>query len=143
MFQSLKEKFSSTTKRMDGRTDYLEAVCAASALIAAADGEIEDDEVEATLTAVKANDVLNGSFNAVDIEKCMATMLQRAEGGRAGRAGLMKEIQDIASNKKEAEMVLYVALDIADSDGEREPEENAVLERVAKTLGLKLADYDV
>ncbi|EFO33575.1 TerB [Roseibium sp. TrichSKD4] len=77
--------------RFKGKTDFLEAVCAAAALVAAADGEIED----------------------------------------------IKDDPDMA------ETVYLTALDISESDGQIEPEEKAVLEKIAAKLGLNPANYDV
>ena len=52
------KKAEAAVQKFSGRTDFLEAVCAAAALVAAADGEIEDSEVKATVKAVKANKAL-------------------------------------------------------------------------------------
>ena len=41
MFAKMKEKLAGGAKRMQGRTDLLEAVCASAALVAAADGSID------------------------------------------------------------------------------------------------------
>lgn len=141
MFKGLKDKLSGGAKRMSGRTDLLEAVCAGAALVAAADGTIDDSEVEATAKAVMANETLNTAFDARAIEGCIQRMIDRANGGRVGKMGLFKEIDDIASNAEEAEIVLLTAMDIADADGSVSPEETAVLERIAGRLGLKVSSY--
>ena len=143
MFKGLKEKLSGGAKRMSGRTDLLEAVCAAAALVAAADGEIDDAEVDATAQAVTANETLNTAFSAREIEGSIQRMLDRANGGRVGKMGLYKEIEDVAGSAEEGEIVLLTAMDIADADGDVSPEEKTVLEKIAGKLGLKLADYDV
>jgi tellurite resistance protein TerB len=143
MFKNLKEKLSGGAKRMSGRTDLLEAVCASAALVAAADGDIDDKEVAATVKAVKANEVLNSSFAPREIEACIDRMLDRAGGGRVGKLGLYGEIEDIQSSHEDAEIVLLTAMDIADADGSVSPEEKAVLEKIADNLGLKVSDYDV
>ncbi len=41
----------------------------------------------------------------------------------------------------EAEELLYVAVAIAEADGEIEPEERKVLEEIAGVLGLRLENY--
>lgn len=141
MFKALKAKLDGSAKRLSGRTDLLEAVCAGAALVAAADGSIDDSEIEATIKAVTANETLNTAFGANEINGCIERMLDRANGGRVGRMGLMKEIDDIAGNQEDGEVVLLTAMDIADSDGEVDPEETAVLEKIAGRLGLKMANY--
>lgn len=143
MFAKLKEKFSGSVNKYSGRKDFLEAVCAACALIAAADGEVEDEEVTQTVKGIASNPNLSGSFSSREIEATAEAMLKRAQGGRVGRAGLFKEIEDIASDHDMAETVLLTALDVADSDGQVEPQEKEVLSKIAQKLGLNLASYDV
>lgn len=143
MFSGLKDKLTGGAKRMAGHTDFLEAVCAAAALVAAADGDIDDSEIAATVKAVASNEVLSAAFAASAIGATIDRMLDRANGGRAGRMGLWNEIEDVATKHDQCEIVLLVAMDIADADGTVDESEQKVLEKVAKTLGLKLADYDV
>lgn len=85
---------------------------------------------------------LAGAFSTREIENTADAMCTRAQGSRVGRAGLYKELKDIASDKDMAETVLLTALDVADSDGQVEPEEKVVLAKIAGTLGLNLANYD-
>ena len=133
------KKAEAAVQKFSGRTDFLEAVCAGAALIAAADGEIEDSEVDATVKAVKANKPLAQGFDQLTIDKTINTMLERAGGGRVGRAGLRKEVLEIAKDPEMAEAVILTALDVAEADGEIEPAEQKVLEALAKDLGVDLA----
>lgn len=142
MFKGLKDKLTGGAKRLSGRTDLLEAVCAAAALVAGADGSIDDSEVEATIKAVSSNETLNTAFGANEINGCIERMLDRANGGRVGKIGLYKEIDDIAGDAGDGEIVLLTAMDIADADGTVDPAETAVLEKIASKVGLKLSDYD-
>lgn len=139
MFGFLKSKAEESVKKFSGRTDFLEAVCAAAALIAAADGEIEDAEVTATKKAVMANKALAAGFDHRTIDQCIDRMLDRAGGGRVGRAGLWVEIEEAATKPDLAEAIVCTALDVSESDGEVEPAEKIVLERLAKTLRVDLA----
>lgn len=141
MFGLFKGKAADAVNRFSGQTDFLEAVCAAAALIAAADGEIEDKEVEATKKAVMANKALSAGFDGRTIDTTIDRMLDRAGGGRMGRIGLWTEIEEAAKKPEMAEAILCAALDVSDSDGEVEPQEQVVLERLAKTLRLDLAKY--
>lgn len=132
------KKAEAAVQKFSGRTDFLEAVCAAAALIAAADGEIEDSEVKATVKAVKANKSLAGGFDQAAIEACVNKMLDRAGGGRVGRMGLWEEISEVSKDAELAQAVVLTALDVAEGDGEIEPEEKVVLEKLAKTLSVDL-----
>jgi tellurite resistance protein TerB len=133
------KKAEAAVQKFSGRTDFLEAVCAAAALIAAADGEIEDSEVKATVKAVKANKSLANGFDQTAIEAAINKMLERAAGGRVGRMGLWEEIREVAKDAELAQGVVLAALDVAEGDGEIEPAEKAVLDRLAKELSVDLA----
>lgn len=142
MFGKFKSKFTGSVNKFSGNKDFLEAVCAACALVAAADGELEDAEIAQTIKGIASNPALAGAFPTREIEQTADAMCKRAQGGRVGRAGLYKELEDIAADKDKAETVLLTALDVADSDGQVEPEEKKVLEKIAQTFGLNLANYD-
>ncbi|NTF35535.1 tellurite resistance TerB family protein [Agrobacterium rubi] len=142
MFAKIKEKLSGSVNKYSGRKDFLEAVCAASALVAAADGDVSDAEVNQTIKAITSNAQLSGAFNTRDIETTADAMLKRAQGGRVGRAGLFKEIEDIKADHDMAETVLLSALDVADHGG-IDDKEKEVLGKIASALGLTLANYDV
>lgn len=133
------KKAEAAVQKFSGRTDFLEAVCASAALIAAADGEIEDSEVDAAVKAVKANKALAQGFDQQTIDRTINAMLERAGGGRVGRAGLRKEILEVAKDPEMAEAVILTALDVAEADGEVEPAEQKLLENLAKDLGIDLA----
>ncbi|MDH0116779.1 tellurite resistance TerB family protein [Rhizobium pusense] len=136
MFKSL---VGDKAKKFSGKTDFLEAVCAASALVATADGDLDDSELLAAVAAVKSNAALSGAFDARAIETTMDKMCSRAVG-RVGKAGLFKEIDDIKADHDMSETVLLVALDVADSGGISD-DEKAVLAKIASTVGLDLAKY--
>lgn len=132
------KKAEAAVQKFSGRTDFLEAVCAAAALIAAADGEIEDSEIKATVKAVKANKALAAGFDQQTIDQTINRMLERAEGGRVGRMGLWTEVNEVAKDPDMAQAVVLTALDVAEGDGEIEPEEKAVLDKLAKNLSVNL-----
>ncbi|MBN8931897.1 tellurite resistance TerB family protein [Agrobacterium pusense] len=136
MFKSL---VGDKAKKFSGKTDFLEAVCAASALVATADGDLDDSELLAAVAAVKSNAALSGAFDARAIETTMDKMCSRAVG-RVGKAGLFREIEDIKADHDMSETVLLVALDVADSGGISD-DEKAVLAKIASTVGLDLAKY--
>lgn len=139
MLQSLRNLLGDKAKRFSGRTDFLEAVCAACALVAAADGDMSDAELAAAVAAVKANAAISAAFDARAIEKTMDTMCNRAVG-RVGKNGLLKEIGDIKADTDMAETVLLAALDVADQGGISDVEKT-VLAKIAAELSLDLNKY--
>ncbi len=137
MFLSnLKSKLDGAILKFKGRTDFLEAVCAAAALVAAADGEIDDKEIAAALQAVKSNPKLAQAFKQSEIEKTMDAMLKRAQSGRVGRASLLKELTDVKKDADFSDTAYLTALDVADADGNISSQEKAVLANIAKTLNV-------
>ena len=141
MFAKLKEKLAGGAQRLAGRTDLLEAVCASCALVAAADGTIEDSEVAQIGQSLSNHPVLSAAFSPREIEAVIYKMLARAQGGRACRAGLYKEIEEAKakSTADDLEMIVLVALDVADADGDLGDDEKAVVEKIGKTLGVSTA----
>lgn len=140
MFAALKSALSGKVAKFSGRKDFLEAVCAAAALVAFADGEASDAEIDSTIKSITSNANLSGSFSTREIETTAETMLNRAKGGRVGRNGLLREIEDIKADHDMCEVVLLTALDVADNEGISD-EEKAVLDKIAKALSLNLANY--
>ncbi len=143
MLATLKAKLTGSVHKLSGRKDALEAVCAAAALVAASDGDISDGEVAATTKAVKANPTLAAAFPVRDIETTIDAMMSRAEGGRSGRLGLYREIEQISKDADISEIVYLAALDVAESDGSIGEKEKAVLGKIAASLGLNPANYDI
>lgn len=142
MFGMLKEKLGGGAKRFSGRTDLLEATCAACALVAAADGEVEDAELVATQEALVNHPTLSAAFKQSEIEATASKIFSRAKGAM-GRVGLMKEIEQAKSKSTsdDLELVLACAVDIARADGELEGPELAVMQKIANTLGLNLRAF--
>lgn len=120
--------------------DLMEAMVCAAALIAYADGELEDEEVakiQQILSSSKALEAFGSEPETFFDKQC--TVLEASY--RMGRLTVMKEIADCKGNQDEAEMVLIMAIEVAFADGEMEPEEEKELNAIANKLGLKLADY--
>jgi len=120
--------------------DLMEAMVGAAALIAYADGELEDSEITAIDGLLKNSKALAvfGNEPSQEFDR-LCTVLN--SGYRMGRLEVMKEIDDCKGNKDEAEMVLVMAIEVAFADGECEPEETKELEAIANKLGLRLTDY--
>jgi tellurite resistance protein TerB len=142
-FGKIRDALGGAVKKFSGRKDFLEAVCAATALVASADGEVSDAEVSATTKLIAANPTLAGSFKTSEIEKTADAMLKRAQSGRSGRAGLYREIDDIRGDSTMAETVYLCAVDLAEADGKVEPREKDTLRQIADRLGVNPAVANV
>ena len=120
--------------------DLMEAMVCAAALIAYADGELEDEEVTKISQILDSSAALSafGTEPAQYFDKQCAAL---EASYRMGRLTVMKEIADVKDNKEEAEMVLIMAIEVAFADGEMEEAEDKELKVIASKLGLKLEDY--
>lgn len=144
MFAFLKNKADDMVNRYNGKTDLLEGVAAIAALVTYADGEVEDEEVEASIEVMKAHKVVGASFKGSQIEATYDTMLKRAKTV-SGRLSLMRELGDVRDrgDKLLCEDIFAIGVDVAHADGELEAPEVAVLRKAATTLGVNAADFGI
>lgn len=124
--------------------DFLEAVCAAAALVAAADGDIEESERRKVVSLITNHATLGKLYQQPAIEATADIMFKRAKDS-SGRQQLARELDDIKSRPNGATMaedVYLLAVDIATADGEVEPQEDVVLKKIAARLGVDPAKFD-
>lgn len=144
MFGLLKKKGKSVAaevKKLENR-DLAEALVGASLLVAAADGEIEPEEIQNLNQQLEAHPSLQGFGN--EIGKMVDSFSKRLDAGfLIGKTQIMREIKDCQHNDQEAEDIFVAAITIAQSDGEVEPEELAILKEIGRTLGLTLSNYGI
>lgn len=140
MFGALKRALGAGAKEVQKdysqNRDYLEAVLAAAALVANADGDIEDTERAKVVKVVSNHPTLSKFYKQNDIEQVAETMFRRAKDV-SGRQQLARELDDIKGRDATmADDVYLVAQDIALADGELEPQEADVLAKIANRLGV-------
>lgn len=140
MFGLLKKRGGETANKISGRTDLLEACCAAAVLTSMADGDVSKAEVALLPQTIAANETLSKAFTTPQINAAVQKQVQRASAGMSGKRALWKEIEDIVAmgDSDAAETVVVVALDIASADGSIGEKERATLDKIAATLGVNL-----
>jgi tellurite resistance protein TerB len=124
--------------------DYLEAVCAASALVAMADGELEDSEKSKVISLLSSHATLGKMYDRATIEATADTMFKRSKDS-SGRQSLARELDDIkgrADAMQMAEDVYLIAVDVSMADGQMEDEEKAVLVKIAARLGVDPSKFE-
>lgn len=148
MFGALKKAFTAGAKEVQAdysqNRDYLEAVCAASALVAMADGEIEDSERTKVVRILSGHPTLGKMYQPNVIETTADSMFKRAKDA-SGRQSLAREMDDIKgrpNGSQMAEDVYLVAVDIANADGELEPAETETLKKIAGRLGVDPSRFE-
>lgn len=127
-------------KKVQNR-NVMEAIVAGALLTAAADGTIERSETDKLSKLLQANDLLD-AFRGREITKTIARYesILDADFG-VGKKKMLDEIADISENDDHAQEVLLTMLAIAKTDGEIEPEEQAVIMEVCRTLRLDPKEY--
>ncbi|MDF2621436.1 MAG: terB [Xanthobacteraceae bacterium] len=148
MFGVLKRVAGAAAKEVQadysGNRDYLEAVCAACALVAYADGQIEDAERAKVVRVLTGHASLGKMYDQRTIEQTAETMFKRA-GDRSGRQALANELDDIRSRPNAGQMaddIYLIADDVAHADGELEPAEVEVLKKIAGRLGVDTSKFE-
>jgi tellurite resistance protein TerB len=144
MFGMLKKKGKSAAaevKKMEKR-DLAEAVVGACLLVAAADGEIESEEIANMEQQLASHPALSAFGN--EIPKMVSQYRARLETNfLIGKVEIMREISDCTHDQREAEDIFVAAISIAMSDGEVEPEEVAILKEIGQKLGQSLSAYGI
>lgn len=128
-------------KKMENR-DLAEGLVGACLLVAAADGEIETEEVESLNKQLGAHPALQG-FGG-EIGKMVDKFTQQLEAGfLIGKMQIMREITDCSNSVEESEDIIVAAYTIAMADGEMEPDEVKILNEIAAKLGLNLKSLGI
>lgn len=121
-------------------TAMAKAIIAGGVLVAAADGNIEDSELEALRSVIQNNSTLKAFVpEASDWTNEFVTLIKSSP--RTAKLEIMRVVEQVRTDRGDAENVLVAVLDIADANGSVDDAEQEVLNKVATTLGLRLADY--
>lgn len=140
MFKSKAREARATMAKLENK-DLMEAIVAASVLVAAADGDLEASELDKIDKLLKTNKQLN-HFGSEITATLNSFKEQFTEGGfRIIRQNAHRELEDIKHNPRDAETVVNIILTVAEADGEIEEAEMKVLEDIASRLGLRIKDY--
>lgn len=121
--------------------DLVEAVVFGSVMMAHADGELEDSELENLQKQLEGNDIFAG-FPQAELGK----MIDKAcgyfkMGAIMGNKKCTDELKDVKNNPKHADEVMTAVLTIAFADGEFEEAEKKCAEKIAGILNVRLKDY--
>ncbi len=145
MFGKLKEKLTGMTGKLSGNTDLLEMIAAGSILVAAADGDIDTNEIAVLVESLVGHETIGKAFSATQIERTVDKMVALASPNAAGKIGavgkmkLEKEIREARakSSTEELEMALAIMVDVAGADDDGvEAAEKAVINKISSSLGL-------
>jgi tellurite resistance protein len=125
-------------KEYGSNRNFLNAVCASAALVANADGSIEDTERLKAISLITNNATLSSLYQRNDIEQALESAFKNSKdaSGRQALARNLEAIQGMPNGAQMAEDVYLVASDISMADGSVSDEEKVVLEKIARRLGV-------
>lgn len=143
MFAKFKEKLTGGAARLNGKTDLLEAICAACVMVGSADGDLADDEAATALDRILNHETLSVAFTATQIETAFDKQAKRAKSGMSGRLGLRREVEEAKgkSTAEDLEMLLVITIDVAAADGDIGAKEMSALKQIGQIVGLDPARY--
>ncbi len=132
-FQDALIRFNRAVKSFAGDAVFMQAAVAAAANVIVADGETDEEEIESALVSMRANPLLERSYDTLTLEKELYEALARAEL-RAGRLENLRLIAAIEDRPIEhRQHVFLIAADVADKGGITDTE-HRMLEEIAKAL---------
>lgn len=132
---NLLAKAEKTVASYSGDASFLAGVAAAAANVTAADGSIDDDEIDAAIAGMQANPIVGASYSGTQIEDALNAALRRAKS-RSGRMENKRAIEELMSRSVDLRQdVFLIAADVADNGGIGD-EERKVLDEIAKALNL-------
>lgn len=122
--------------------EFMEAVIAACALTAYADGNVSSDEKQKMIRYAGSADELKhfGSDKVIAFFQSVLAKFEFDVG--IGRAEALKIIGKVRNNPEQARMVVRVAGVIASADGDFDEKEKAVIKQICQELGLNHEEFN-
>lgn len=120
-----KGKAKEAINQFSGNKDFLEAMCAGCAWMAAASGGITDAEYEKTLKVIQSNSAISAGFSGSEIEMVFGKMTPKT-ATRSGKNELKDEIRQAVERDKTGKIgnaIMLAVLDVADEGGIDEAED--------------------
>lgn len=122
---------------------FLQAVCAACAKIAVADGTIDPVEKQKMMGFMQHSDELK-VFDFDKITAAFGDVAKKFEFDIGiGNAEALKIIGRVKDKPEQARMVVRVAIAIGSSDGNFDEHEQRAVREICTELGLDPADFDL
>lgn len=138
-FRDRVAKSKASASRIENR-DLMEALVGGALLIAAADGKIDDDELEQLDKTLQANDKMR-HFGS-EIHKTLDRFHDMLTASfRMGKIKILRELADIEASPDDIEEVFATMVDVAEADGEIDQKEQEMLVEVGRNLGVNLKGF--
>lgn len=144
---AIKSAFTSGVKELNKEysksNDFLAGVCASCALVANADGVIEDSERKKAIEVLTSHSQISQLYSPTQISTALNAALDHSTTA-SGKQELARQLDAVLGNPSGAQMaedVYLVAVDVAGVGGIGD-EEKAVLEKIAKRLHVDTSKFE-
>ena len=140
MFKRKGAEAGAAIARLENK-DLVEATIFGAVLVAYADGDLEDAELENLQIQIEANDIFKG-FPTAEIGKMVdkAVGLFKA-GAILGRKKAMDQIKDLVHDADSGAEAFAAIATVALADGQIEPAEEKILREIAKILSVRYEEF--
>ena len=133
IFQDAVLRFGRTIMSYAGDAVFLQAAVASAANVIVADGDVAEEEIETAITGIRANPILERSYDTLRVEQELYEAIARAKT-RAGRLENLRLAAAIADRPVEQRQdVFLIGADVADFGGISAVEHKA-LDEIAGAL---------
>jgi tellurite resistance protein len=134
-FKKFIDQANKTLVSYTGDKAFLNGVASAAANVTAADGSIDDNEIDAAISGMQANPIVAASYTSSQIEEAFTAALTRAKT-RAGRLDNKRAIEALVTRDVSVRQdVFMIAADTADQGGIGD-QEKVVLLDIGKLINL-------
>ena len=142
-FKKMREGLDSLTDEIKKYTNenFLDAVTAASAMVAAADGSIDREEIDKMKSFIKSNDALK-VFNTGEVLDNFKKWTDQFEADSdIAHINALKAIAKVKKDTDEAKSLMRLVVTIGRADGDFDDDEKRVAVEIAGELGLTAHEF--
>lgn len=123
--------------------EFLDAVCAACAMVATADGSADPAEKRKMMGFLERSPELQHFGTKQVLESFQGIISGFEFDVGIGKAEALKTIGKLRKNEEQARMVVRVAIIIGGSDGKFDEQEKDAARAICRDLGLSPTDFDL
>ncbi|MEU8136937.1 tellurite resistance TerB family protein [Streptodolium elevatio] len=122
---------------------FRDASMAMCALVAAADGSIDQAETAKVAQLIANNEVLR-NFDKDDLQRRFHAHANQLQSDfQLGKVQVMQEIAKAKKKPDEARAVIQIGIVIGGADGDFDPQERAVVREACFALGIAPTEFDL
>jgi tellurite resistance protein TerB len=122
---------------------FRDASMAMCALVAAADGRIDQSETAKVAQLIANNEVLQ-NFDKDDLQRRFFAYANQLQSDfQLGKVSVMQEVAKAKKKPDEARAVIQIGIVIGGADGDFDAQERAVVREACFTLGIAPTEFDL